>query len=291
LLVKVPQLNVQQAGLQNIDIGQVKIGPITVGDLVINNVDVAMSAAQGVLQNVSVQMSIHVSVTWHVHVGMPDWIPDINIGDTYDLGSLNFPAIGIGDIVIPGMNNINVHIPSLTAQNMSAAVDPLALQLHNATADQISATGVTLPAAGFSIAGLSVNSIDGTAVSVPAAHLDQAKIAHLHGDSVAIPSFSLNNLTLPAAQIPDISSTAPLDIPATLSTLSIGFDAGLLQVNIDLTPSALSHVGHLEITNANANASVGQVVLHNVTLPYDVLNLTLSQVGITNVAVPSFNVS
>jgi hypothetical protein len=291
LLVKVPQLNVQQAGLQTIDIGQVRIGPITVGDLVINNVDVAMSAAQGVLQNVSVQMSIHVSVTWHVHVGMPDWIPDINVGDTYDLGSLNFPAIGIGDVVIPGMNNIHVHIPSLTAQNMSAAADPLALQLHNATADQIHATNVALPSAGFTVAGLTVNSVDGTAVSVPAAHLDSASIAHLHGDSVAIPSFSLNNLTLPAAQIPDISSTAPLDIPATLSTLSIGFDAGLLRVSIDLTPSALSHVGHLEITNANANASVGQVVLHNVTLPYDVLNLTLSQVGITNVAVPSFNVS
>jgi len=74
LLVKVPQVNVQSAGLQGIDIGQVKIGPITVGDLVLNNADFSMSAALGVLQNVSVQMSIHVSVTWAVHVGMPDWI-------------------------------------------------------------------------------------------------------------------------------------------------------------------------------------------------------------------------
>ena len=35
----------------------------------------------------------------------------------------------------------------------------------------------------------------------------------------------------------------------------------------------------------------GQIVLHNVTLPYDVLNLTLSQIGINTVAIPAFNVS
>ena len=69
LRVNVPQLDVQQANLQSIDIGQVAIGPITVGDLVINNVDVSMSAAQGVLQNVSVTITIHVSVEWEVHVG------------------------------------------------------------------------------------------------------------------------------------------------------------------------------------------------------------------------------
>src|ERR1051325_2433399 len=99
-----------------------------------------MSAAQGVLQNVSVQMSIDVSVTWAVHVGMPDWIPDINVGDTYHLGALNFPAIGIGDIVIPGLNTIPLHIPTLTAQTLSVSADPLALQLHNASANQIAAT-------------------------------------------------------------------------------------------------------------------------------------------------------
>ena len=45
------------------------------------------------------------------------------------------------------------------------------------------------------------------------------------------------------------------------------------------------------VLNANASASVGQVVLHNVTLPYDALNLTLSQIGINTVAIPAFNVS
>ena len=51
----------------------------------------------------------------------------------------------------------------------------------------------------------------------------------------------------------------------------------------------LSHIDHLEITNANATATVGQVVLHNVTLPYDVLNLTLSQIGKDTVSIPAYN--
>jgi len=34
------------------------------------------------------------------------------------------------------------------------------------------------------------------------------------------------------------------------------------------------HVGHLELTDATASATVGSIALHNVTLPFDVLNLT-----------------
>ena len=289
----VPQLDVQQANLQTIDIGQVAIGPITVGDLVLNNADVSITRAQGVLTNVSVTVSVHVTGEWHVHVGMPDWIPDIDFGDTFDLGTFQF-SMNVGNIVLPGLNNIHLNIPSLTAQNMSVAASPLSLSLNNATADQIRAQNVALPAAGFTIAGLTLNSIQGNAISVPAATLGQASVRHLHGDPVQIPSLALSNLNLPALQIPDITSSAPLDIPANLSTESAGFDAGIVSLAIHVTPSVLSHIDHLEITmpaNASASATVGQVVLHNVTLPYDVLNLTLSQIGISTITIPAFNVS
>ena len=76
-----------------------------------------------------------------------------------------------------------------------------------------------------------------------------------------------------------------------MSTESAGFDAGILSLAIHVTPSVLSHIDHLEITNADASATVGQVVLHNVTIPYDVLNLTLSQIGISTITIPAFNVS
>jgi hypothetical protein len=289
--VNVPELDVNQAKLQTIDIGQVAIGPITVGDLVLNNADFSMSAAQGALTNVSVTIKVHISVEWHVHVGMPDGIPNIDLGDTYDLGSFGFGPVTVGNIVIPGLNNIHLHIPSLTAQNMSVATGSLSLQLRNAAADKISAANLSLPNAGFTIAGLSLTSLQGSGIGIPAANLDKVEVGHLHGDPVQIPSFTLSNLNLPAAQIPTMSSTAPIDIPAQLPTQSPGFDAGIIKLFVHLTPSALSHIDRLEITNANANATVGQVVLHNVTLPYDVLGLTLSQIGIDTVAIPAFSVS
>ena len=286
--VTIPGVDVQQANLQTVDIGQVVIGPITVGDLVLNNTDLSMTAAQGTLQNVSVTVSIHVTVEWHVHVGMPDWIPDINIGDIYDLGTFTFGPISVGNIVIPGLNNIHVHIPTLTAQDMGASADPMSLRAQNATAEQVHLQNVALPSTGFTIAGLTLNSVSGHNITVPTAKLDQATIGHVHGPPLAVPSFTLNNLNLPSAQAPDVSSSAPLDIPANLTTQSPGFDAGILRLFVHLTPSALSHVEHLELTNLNASVTVGQVVLHNITLPYDVLNLTLSQIGIGSVSVPAF---
>lgn len=291
MLVNVPALDVQQAGLQSINIGQVALGPITIGDLAIDNANLAMSTAQIALQNVHVTIRIHVTLEWAIHIGMPDWIPDINIGDTVDLGTITAGPMAVGDIVVPGVNNIQLNIPALLAQNASVSADPLSLSLQNATADQVHAANVTLPAAGFTLAGLMLNSVQGNNLSVPAAEVGQASIGHLHGDAITIPVLTLHNLNLAAAQIPSVTSSAPLDIPADLSTVNVGFDASVLKVVLHFTPSALSNVDHLTISNANASATVGQIVLHNVTLPYDVLNLTLSQIGINTISVPAFSVA
>lgn len=187
MLAKVPQLDIKQAGLQTVALGQVSIGPITAGELVLNGADLAMSAAKGVLQNVSVTVTLRISVEWHVHVGLPDGIPDIDIGDTYDLGSFDF-SMPVGDIVIPGLNNLNFHIPSLTAQNLSVAAAPVGLQLHNVSAEQIRAVDVALPAAGFTLAGLTLGTVTGSGIGVPAAQVGQATVGHLHGDPVQVPS-------------------------------------------------------------------------------------------------------
>ena len=62
MFVKVPQLSADKAALQSVAIGQLGIGPISVGNLVLNNVDFAMSAAQGVLQNMTVTVTLHITM-------------------------------------------------------------------------------------------------------------------------------------------------------------------------------------------------------------------------------------
>jgi hypothetical protein len=186
-----------------------------------------------------------------------------------------------------------VNIPTLTAQNASGQADPLSLSVSNATADQIRASNTVLPTAGFTVAGLSVTSIEGEQIDVPAVGIDSATVAHLHGDPIVIPNFTLRNLTLPAAQSPSITNTAPLVMPLALGPLrpAPGIDIGILSVALLITPIVTTHVGHLEITSVTASATVGQISLRDVTLPYDVLNLRLSQLGINSVAIPSFAVS
>ena len=287
---KIPQLNVQQAGVQSISVGQVSTGAITVGNLVLNNLDFSASAAQAVLQGVSVTVTLHFSVEWHVHVGLPDGIPDIDIGDTYDLGSFSV-STPIGNIVIPGVNNLNFHIPALTAQNLSVSASPLSLQLNNVSVDRLHAVDVALPSQGFTIAGLTLASLSGVGIGIPAAKIGQVTVQHVHGDPVKVPSVTLSTLKLPAIQIPSLSSSTPLTVPANLQTVGAGFDAGILRVVIHITPSVLTKIDHVEITGANANASVGQIALHDITLPYDAMNLTLSQIGIDTIDIPGFTVS
>ncbi|HEY1298464.1 MAG TPA: hypothetical protein VGJ60_35725 [Chloroflexota bacterium] len=290
LLVNVPQLGVQQAGLSSIDLGQVAIGPITVGDLVLTNTSVALNAGRAVARNVNVHVTLSLSLEWEIGISVND-ILDIHEHHTTSLGSvgLDMPQT---DITLPALSNISVAIPSLTAQSVSVQADPLALSLHNATADNLNATNVVLPSAGFSIAGLSLNSIDGTNVTVPAAKLERATVDHLHGDAVAVPALGLSNLSLGSAHADSIVNTAPLDLPVTLRpSHEPGFDAGILKVILHITANATAHIPFLEINDVSASASVGRIAVHNVSIPYDVHNLTLSQVGITAVSVPAFNVS
>lgn len=290
MLAKIPQLNVRQAGVQSVSVGQLGIGPISVGSLVLNNADFTMSAAQGVLQNMTVTVTLRITVEWHVHVGLPDGIPDIDIGDTYNLGSFSFSA-PVGNVVIPGLSNLHFRIPSATAQNLSVTANPVAVQINNLTVDQVHAADVTLPSQGFTIAGLTLSSLTGNGIAVPAAKIGQATVGHVHGDPVRIPTFTLGGVTLPTVQIPVVSSSAPLTIPANLQGPSPGFDAGILKVAIHIIPSVVTHIDHLEISGASANAAVGQIVLHDVALPYDALNITLSDIGLDTVDIPSFTVA
>ncbi len=288
--VKVPQLSVQKAGLQTVSVGHLGIGPITVGNLAINNVGFTLASGHGVLQNVQVTVTLRLSVEWHIHVGLPDGIPDIDVGDTYDLGSFSV-SLPVGDISLPALSNLKFDIPSLAAQNLKVNADPLSLQINNIQAEGIRANDTVLPPAGFTLSGISFGSLSATGIGVPGATIAQATVQHVHGDPAQIPAFTLSGVQLPAAQIPSISSTIPLTIPADLETVAAGFDAGILKVVIRIRPSVLLHVEHLQITNATASASVGQVVLHNVTLPFDALNITLSQIGVDTIEIPSFTVA
>jgi hypothetical protein len=291
LRVRVPEVDIQRAGITAISVGQVGIGPIRIGELVLDNADFTMSAGLAVLEDVDVTVTLAISLRWEIHINLPWPIPDIDLGDTIDLGSPSF-SMSVGNVTIPGLNDVRVRIPTLTASNTSAAISPLTnLQLGSAVAEQIRAHNVAVPAQEFTVVGLGLNSVQGSGIGLPSANVEDATVGSVRGDPVTIGEIAVGSLALPAASIPEITSRAPLDIPADLDPRSFRMDAGILVLTLTITPSSRSHVERLRITNANASASVDRIAVRNVVFPYEVLNLTLSQVGIETIQIPAFAVS
>ncbi len=142
-------------------------------------------------------------------------------------------------------------------------------------------------------AGLTLDSVEGEALAVPAASLDSATVEHVHADPLRLAQVGLSALSLPSAQSPTIANTASVVIPLALGALPPIpiIDLGFLSVDLILTPHVETTVQHLDISTVTANATVGQIELDNVTVPFDVFNLTLSQVGINTVAIPTFAAS
>jgi hypothetical protein len=287
---KIPQLSVNKADIQSISIGELGLGPISIGSLMLNNIDFTLNAAQALFHNLTVTVTLHLSLDWHIHIGLPDGIPDIDVGDTYDLGAPSF-SLPVGDITVPGLTNLEFNIPTVNAQNLSVNASPLVVQLNNVSATDVHASDAVLPTAGFTLTGLALTSLAASGIGVPGATVAQATVGELKGDPLRIPALNLGGLQLPSVQIPSISSTIPLNIPANLQGPDVGFDAGILRIMLHIRPSVLSHIENVTITGGNASASVGQVVVHDVTLPYDAHNLTLSRIGIDTVSIPSVTIA
>src|SRR5579859_812539 len=284
--VKIPTLTASQTNLQHIDVGSLNVGPLAVGSLTVANTDFAMDATDAFLRNLSVTLGLDIQAKWSIDLEV------YSDSGTETLVNLQF-NIPLPDLHLAPLNNIAVKIPALTATNVMVKANPMVLGVNNASASGVRATNTALPTAGFSIAGLTLNSLDGSAVTVPAANHDSATVDHVHADPVTLGQIGLVDLNLPDVQIPDITNTAPLVMPLVLGALPEIpiIDLGFLSVKLVITPTVTTHVGNLEIKSVTAHATVGQMTLQNVIVPFDVFNLTLSQVGIDTIAIPTFTAS
>jgi hypothetical protein len=97
---------------------------------------------------------------------------------------------------------------------------------------------------------------------------------------------ALSNLALPSASIADIVSQG-VDVTATPKPKAFHLDLGCLDLTLKVNPVAEAKIDQLVIRNVTASASIGKIELHNVVAPYELLNLTLGQVGIDTISVPT----
>jgi hypothetical protein len=268
LRANVPTLTASQATVARIDVGQVAIGPATIERLIVRNMRFAMSAGAGRLRDFHVTVTLTISLSWRVHVDLV--FTDFTREGTWQIGR---PSIGFGfnDVPLPGLNSLTVNLDEMTAQNLSASSGPIAnLGLGPIIAEQIRGATIAAPTAGFAVNGIGLTAVRGEGVVLPAASVGEVSIARLTGGSVPIPTLSIPNLAFPAASVGEIRSS---------------------NVNVNaVAPAVNVRIAQMVLTNINASTSIGSVEVRNVVLPFEVLNLRLSDIGIDTIEIPAFEV-
>jgi hypothetical protein len=280
----IPEADIQRSGVGTVSVGSVGIGPIQIGHLVLTNLQLNTAAAGAELRNFRVTITHHMTLDWHLHIEIPGHV--IDDSGTEDLGTPTF-ACNFGNLHVPGLENIRLDIASLSADNIAATANALSnLQLGAAVAEQIQARNLKLPAQGFTIAGLGIGGLRLGGFGVPAATLDTVTVGRVHGDAFPTSDMTLNNLALPSASVADIVSQG-IDGVATPFGKAYHLDLGCLDLVLKIKPRAEAQIDQLTINGLTASTSIGTIELHNIVAPYELLNLTLSQIGIDTVQVPS----
>src|SRR6266852_3366498 len=276
MLTTIPEADIAKASVNSISVGSVGIGPVTIGQLVITDLELNTAADGAFLRNFVVTVTYNMKLDWHLHIELPGNV--IDDSGTEDLDSPTF-IIGFGDIRLPGLENLKIDIASLAVDSPSATILPVTnITLGKASAEGIQAKNLKLPTAGFAL------NVGG--FGAPAATVDTVTIAKVNGDTTPFGQMSLSNLGLPASQIPDIVAQG-IDSTATPKPKAFHLDMGCLDLVLKVNPTAQAHIDEFIIRNVKASGSIGKIELHNVVAPYELLNLTLSQIGIETLSVPA----
>jgi hypothetical protein len=288
MLATIAEANITRAGIDTVSVGQIGIGPIHIGQLVLTGFELNASTTGAELRNFRVTISHHMTLDWHLHIEIPGHI--IDDSGTENLGTPTF-ACNFGNITLPGLESLKIDIQSLTTDNVNATANALTnLKLGTAVAETIQAKNLKFPAQGFSIAGLGLGALKINGFGAPAASVDAVTIGRIHGEAFAAPDLTMNNVGLPAASIQDIMSQG-IDTVAEPQGKAYHLDLGCLDLTLKIKPKAEAQIDSLTISGINASTNIGTVELHNIVAPYELLNLTLSQIGIDTIQVPTVSIA
>lgn len=293
--IAVPEAKIAKTVIQQVNVGQIKIGAVHIDQLLLNAVHVQTSTGIARMHNVRLDLTLRFALDWRVGVkiSLPFPFDDVDFSDsgTLDLGSLTL-GVRFGDLTLPGFSNLAFDIASLPVNGVAAVIGPIQnLNLGAILAEQIRAQNLVTPKSGFTLSGLGVAGVSATGIIIPDAALDAATVGRISGGTLPIPALSIPNLALPQASIPSLASQNVDAASNPVVSRLPGVDIGLLGAALQVTTTAKFHLDELRIDNLQATASIGEIALKNVVLPYEVLDLTLSQIGIETLEIPQLQVN
>lgn len=291
----VPNLRAARVSVGHVAVGQVAVGPISIGQLVLRDTKMAINSGQALMQGMRMTIKLKFVLSWRVQIPLPWPFDDIDVGgDDANLGAAQL-TFAFPDTSIPSLTNINLTLPQITGANVTTTADPITgLALSSVVAENIAATTVSLPTAGFTLSGLGLGSAGIDGLGVPSTRIAGASVGRVKGAPLKLGALVLRGLALPSAAANNISS-GPMDLPfvpqVQFRVPPSPLDLGVLTVQLKISPSASAHVNRLLLTGVKASANVGTIEVRDVTLPYEALNLTLSDLGIETIEIPTIGVA
>ena len=284
----VDDVSLARIGIEQIDVGELSAGPLSIGSLVLDTTSLDVSTGTASLRNLRVTISLTMTLVWEVSISIP-FDGSLSWSGTIDLGTQSI-TVPFGDVSLPGLQSLSLDLPSLTVDNLSAVVEAIRdLQLGSLVAQDIRAQGILVPVPDFQIIGLGLTGANIEGLSAPGASSVNATVGSVQGMTVPLGTVTIPNIDLPQASLGDIVGQA-LDVKATSNPIAFVADAGVLKITLNLTPTARMHTDELRVQGIRASASIGQVQLTNVVLPFTITNLTLSQIGIDTIQIPKIEV-
>lgn len=292
--ITLPDTTIGNAAVQQVDVGQVKLGPARIGKLSLRGTQLRARMGAAQLRNVRVALTLTFSLKWTaglvIDAGSLGQI-DLTQSGTMDLGKLEL-GVGLGHVDLPGLADLKLDMADFSVADLEVVVGALKkLKLGAVLAERVKAQGLVTPTQGFQLDGLGLASASVQGATVDSASLDKVSIARVSGGSVPLAKLTVPGLAFPQVQVPSVtcqkfgSTSEPLVTPLPEA------DVGVLRAQLTVTTTARFDVDELRLDGIQASASVAEVSLKNVELPFELLDLSLSQIGIERIAVPEMKVN
>lgn len=284
----IPETHIAKVSVQQVDVGKLSAGPLSVRKLVLDAVHVGVSTGTARLRNLRVTLSLRMTLDWDVGVDIP-WVGRFGWNGTIDFGTQT-ATVPLGNVSVPGLQSLSLDLGSVSVNNVDAVIGAIQnLRLGALVVEQVRANNLVVPTPGFQLSGFGLAKAELDGVSVPSGSATDATVKHIHGQALPLGTVTIPGLSLPQANVGDLSSQA-VDVNASSNPFLFVADAGVLKVTLNLTPGTRMQIDELRLTGVRAGTSVGSLELQNVVLPYDVLDVTLSQLGIDTIDVPKIEV-
>jgi hypothetical protein len=277
--IGVAQLLVKSGVLRDLDVDKVIIGQTLIEKLILQGTTAVLHSANAFLQDVRINLELKISVEWFI---------DLEIFEdrgTEQLGSLSF-NLPVGNIQIPSLSDINLTIPSVSVENISANVTPIVnLDLGGGQFEKLTATDTTVPSNGFQLNGIGLGNFTLSSLNLPATSTREAKLQRFIPNlSLLLPGTQINQLTVPNTNINNIQSQN-IAFDGIATKRGIGVDLGFVGFTVFVQPIAHMFIGSMLFQNVNLSAIVNQARIENIHVPIDVRGITIKDIELIDVNV------